>query len=213
MSSNTYGYIADTGPTQAYGSNNGVFDPADINDLIAENKWSGVGTLELIETQSVSSATADFTALQENTYDVHFFTFTDVHLTTQTELGYRLSNDSASSYETGYQFANQRGIASGSFAERKSTGQDSARLCGDIDAAAQSLGNGYMYLYNAGDSAKYTFSTSHMVFVDNTDAPAMEFGSQVYDHAEAIQAIRFGEGTGVTGVTSATISLYGIRYS
>ena len=34
MSSNTYGYIADTGPTQAYGSNNGVFDPADINDLI-----------------------------------------------------------------------------------------------------------------------------------------------------------------------------------
>ena len=213
MSSNTYGYIADTGPTQAYGSNNGVFDPADINDLIAENKWSGVGTLELIETQSVSSATADFTALQENTYDVHYFTFTDVHLTTQTELGYRLSNDSASSYETGYQFANQRGIASGSFAERKSTGQDSARLWGDIDAGAQYLGIGYMYLYNAGDSTKYTFSTSHMVFVDNTDTPAMEFGSQVYDHAEALQAIRFGEGTGVTSVTSATISLYGIRYS
>ena len=211
MSSNTYGYIADTGPTQAYDSNNGVFDPADINDLIAENKWSGVGTLEFIQTQSVSSATADFTALQENTYNVHFFTFTDVHLTTQTELGYRLSNDSASSYETGYQFANQRGISDGSFAERKSTGQDSARLCGDIDAAAHSLGNGYMYLYNAGDSTKYTFTTSHMVFIDNTGDATMEFGSQLYDHAEQIQAIRFGESTAMSAITSATISLYGIK--
>jgi hypothetical protein len=172
---------------------------------------AGLGSLELLQTQTVSSAVCDFTALQESTYNVHLFTFTDVHLTTQTEFGYKLSNDSASSYETGYQFANQRGISSGSFDERKSTGQDSARLCGDIDAAAHSLGNGYMYLYNAGYSTKYTFSTSHMVFVDNTDAPAMEFGSQVYDHAETIQAIRFGESTSTTAITSGTISLYGIK--
>ena len=52
-----------------------------------------------------------------------------------------------------------------------------------------------------------------MVFVDNADKPAMEFGSQVYDHAETIQAIRFGQGTTSSAMTSATISLYGIRYS
>ena len=169
------------------------------------------GQLELLQTQTVSSAVCDFTALQESTYNVHLFTFTDIHLTTQTEFGYKLSNDSATSYESGYHFANQRGISSGSFAERKSTSQTSVRLCGDIDAAAHSLGNGYMYLYNAGNSNKYTFSTSHMVFVDNSDSPAMEFGSAAYDHAETIQAIRFGESTSTTAITSGTISLYGIK--
>ena len=48
MSSNKYGYIADTGPEQAFRSNTGVFDPADINELIAENKWTNFGQLELI---------------------------------------------------------------------------------------------------------------------------------------------------------------------
>jgi len=172
-----------------------------------------LGKLEKIETQTISSATADFTTLNESTYNVHLFTFTDIHFDSQSEFGYRLSNDSGSTYETGYQFANQRGIADGSFAERKSTSQNTARLFGDIDSATNSLGNGYMYLYNAGDSAKYTFSTSHFVFVDNTDTPAMEFGSQVYDHSETIDAVRFGKGTGMSTMTSATISLYGIAES
>jgi hypothetical protein len=208
--SNEFGYIPES-PEQSFGNNKGIFTPTDIYDLTRADKYTQYGQLEHIQTQTVSSATADFTALQENTYNVHLFTFTDIHFGIQTELGYKLSNDSATSYESGYGFANQRGISNGSFAERKSTSQNSARLFGDIDAAAHSLANGYMYLYNAGDSTKYTFSTSHMVFVDNTDAPAFEFGSQLYDHAEAIQAIRFGQGTTTSAMTSATISLYGIK--
>ena len=121
--------------------------------------------------------------------------------------------DGGTSYETGYQFANQRGIADGSFAERKSSSQDSARLFGDIDEDAHSLGNGYMYLYNAGDSAKYTFATSHTVFSDFQDLAAFEFGSQVYDHSETINAVRFGASVSLTALTSATISLYGIAES
>jgi len=194
-------------------SNSGVFDVNDIRYLMDYQQWATFGELQLIETQTISSATADFTALQETTYNVHLFTFTDIHFGIQTELGYKLSNDGGTTFETGYQFANQRGISDGSFAERKSTSQNTARLFGDIDNGANSLGNGYLYLYNAGDSTKYTFSTSHMVFVDNADKPAMEFGSQVYDHAETIQAIRFGAGTSMGTMTSATISLYGIRFS
>ena len=169
------------------------------------------GSLILLQTQTASSSLLDFEALQESTYNVHFFTFTDINVTTQTEFGYRLSDDGGTTYETGYQFANQRGYASGTFAERKSTAQDTARLGGDITTDSNSVFNGYMYLYNAGDSTKYTFSTSHMVFMDNADKQATEFGSAVYDHAEQIQAIRFGEGTGTTAITSATISLYGIK--
>ena len=39
----------------------------------------------------------------------------------------------------------------------------------------------------------------------------MEYGGQIYAQGEAISAIRFGLGTGTTALTSATISLYGIR--
>ena len=80
MSSNKYGYIADTGPEQAFRSNTGVFNPADINELIAENKWTNFGQLELIETQTVSSAaaTVDFTSIQESTYNVHLLTWNNI---------------------------------------------------------------------------------------------------------------------------------------
>lgn len=207
--SNKYGYLTDV--EQSFKNNKGVFSVNEINELVADNKWTQYGQLELIETQTISSATADFTTLNESTYNVHLFTFTDIHFGSQSEFGYRLSNDNGSTYETGYQFANQRGIATGTFSERKSTSQNTARLFGDIDSATNSLGNGYMYLYNAGDSTKYTFSTSHFTFLDAGDDYAFEFGSQVYDHSETIQAVRFGLGTSMTSMTSADISLYGIR--
>jgi len=169
-----------------------------------------LGSLELIDTQSVSSAVCDFTSLGD--YDIHFLTFFDIEVTTQTEFGYRLSDDGGTSFETGYAFANQRGNASGTFDERKSTSQDSARLLGDLTTASTSRGSGYMYLYDAGDSNKYTFSTSQCTFVQGTTY-TMEFGSQAYATASTINGIRFGEGTGVTAITTGTISLYGIKES
>ena len=50
-------------------NNKGVFNPAEINELVADNKWTQYGQLELIETQTVSSAVAqvDFTSIQEST--------------------------------------------------------------------------------------------------------------------------------------------------
>ena len=205
-----YGYIPEA-PEQSFGNNKGIFTPKDIYDLTRADKYTNYGQLELIETQTISSATADFTALQETTYNVHLFTISDVHIGSQTELGYRLSNDGGTSYETGYQFGNTRLVADGGHASRQSTSQDSARLCGDIDAGAHSLANGILYLYNAGDSTKYTFSSSQMVFQDFQDLGAIEYGGQIYNHGEQMSAIRFGAGTGVTALTSATISLYGIK--
>ena len=171
------------------------------------------GSLEHIQTQTISSALADFTSLQETTYNVHLFTFTDIHFGSQTEFGYRLSNDGGSTFETGYQFANERITSDGGVSSRKSTGQNTARLFGDIDNGANSAGNGYMYLYNAGDSNKYTFSTSHFTFMNNDDKYASEYGSQVYNHQESISAIRFGQSTSMNSLTSAIISVYGIKDS
>jgi len=166
-----------------------------------------LGSLELIDTQSVSSAVCDFTSLGD--YDIHFLTFFDIEVTTQTEFGYRLSDDGGTTFETGYEFANQRGKASNSFDERKSTGQDSARLLGDLTTASTSRGSGYVYFYNL-KVPLYSSSTSNCTFTEGTTYCA-EFGSQQYANKSSINAIRFGEGTGVTAITTGTFSLYGIK--
>ena len=49
-------------------SNSGVFDVNDIRYLMDYQQWTGVGTLELIQTQTYSSAVSsvEFTNIKEN---------------------------------------------------------------------------------------------------------------------------------------------------
>jgi hypothetical protein len=58
-----------------------------------------LGKLELLQTQTISSATANFTSLDVSTYNVHLFTLSDLVVTTQTEFGLRVSDDGGSSYD------------------------------------------------------------------------------------------------------------------
>ncbi len=171
-----------------------------------------LGKLELLQTQTISSATANFTSLDVSTYNVHLFTLSDLVVTTQTEFGLRVSDDGGSSYEiSNYQFANQRGFASGIFDERKSDAQGSIRLGGDVTTDTNSVFNGYVYMYKAGDSSKYTFFTIHNTFMSGTTY-GFEFGSGVYAFASTINAIQFGEGI-LGAFSSGTISAYGIAES
>ena len=57
-----YGYKGADVP-QSFGNNKGVFDPADINNLVKDDKWTQYGQLELIETQTFTGVNAniDFT--------------------------------------------------------------------------------------------------------------------------------------------------------
>ena len=170
------------------------------------------GSLILLQTQTASSDLLDFEALEQSTYNVHFFTFTDINVTTQTEFGYRLSDDGGTSYETSYAFANQRGYASGTFVERKSEDQATARLGGDITTDSNSVFNGYMYLYNAGSGSKFTFSSSHFIYMNNSDAASTEYGSQMYATAATMNGISFGAATtGTTTLESGIISCYGLK--
>ena len=208
-----YGYVGreSDAPQQAFRANAGVLNPNDIIDLSNNNKLTQFGQIEFLETQTISDAVADFTTLQETVYDIHFFTFSDIHFGSQTEFGYRLSNDGGTSYETGYDFANFKIVDDGGTSPRKNTNQSTARLFGDIDNGGNSVGQGYMYLYGASNQTKYTTSTSHFVFENASDKFCTEWGGQGYDHTEQISAIRFGASTSMSNITSATISLYGIR--
>ena len=61
-----YGYIPEA-PEQSFGNNKGIFTPKDIYDLTRADKYTNYGQLELIETQTVSSAVSsvDFTNIKD----------------------------------------------------------------------------------------------------------------------------------------------------
>ena len=66
--SNDYGYIPSS-PTQAYGSNKGIFESNDVVDLINDSQWSRPGQLELIETKDLTGTTP---TVFNNSYSTYF---------------------------------------------------------------------------------------------------------------------------------------------
>jgi len=208
-----YGYIPEA-PEQSFGNNKGIFNPKDIYDLTRADKYTNYGQLELIETQTVSGVSAvNFTSIQESTYNVHYLTFNDLDLSDDQEnILVRFSNDSGSTYESGsnYDWAHQRNIASGSFLEVGSTTGTSIEINRLLGNATNETQNGYIYFYNLGDSAKYSFTTSHTTGIYYTGAIVSNFGSGVYHQAETINAIRVYI---VEGNMSGSLSLYGIAES
>ena len=178
-----------------------------------------LGKLELIETQTVSGAsTFDFTNLKESTYNVHFMTGI-IHFDGTANSNYdayiRVSNDGGSTYESGanyeYAYVNAKGEST-SFNERTDTASTYFRIEGAVDRSACSL-NFYIYLYNLGDSGKYSFMTfqdSAVIYVSGAEQLRARFGSQVYDVAETINALQFS--TNATQYdTDTVVSLYGIK--
>ena len=209
--SNKYGYSGVDIPDQAFRSNSGKFDPAEINELVADNKWTQYGQLEHIITSTASSSTIDFVNKFSN-HNVHLVVLNTLVPTTQTEFGIKFSNDSGSSYETtNYEFANQRCFVNGTFEERKSQSQSSIRLGGDVETSDNLCS--YIYIYNANDGSKYTFITQHSVFTGTSGGGGFgaEYGSGFYKQAETVNGIRIGEQTTATSFTSGTASLYGIK--
>jgi len=113
-----YGYKG-AEPTQSFGNNKGVFDPADINNLVKDDKWTQYGQLELIETQTVSVVSqVDFTNL--GTYNVHFMTFNDIHSVPDNVItSVRFFESEVLETASVYKFAYQYGNVNGSFGESK----------------------------------------------------------------------------------------------
>jgi hypothetical protein len=211
--SNKYGYLTDV--PQSFGNNKGVFSVNEVYDLSKADKWTNYGQLELIETQTVTSAVAgvDFTSLGD--YNVHFLT---VHsFSSATDYGavsLRVSTDGGSSFKTsGYQYATQYATTTG-FGEFKSTNYFAmTNFTGPNAGASPYSANCYIYLYNLLDSSKYSFATAN-----STSYPQISsvfecyMTSAVYSVAETNNAIRIYP-QNASNVDNATISLYGIAES
>ena len=207
--SSEFGYIPES-PEQSFGNNKGIFTPTDIYDLTRADKYTNYGQLELIETQTVSSASAlEFTDIKENIYNVHFMTCNN--LQTQTDgddILLRFYENGVLESASVYQEALEDGKANGSFGEVKSTGRSSIRVVFGLGTAGNELGHSYMYFYNLGDSAKFSFTTTQWAQLQTSSVFEMAFGSSVLPQASTVNKIRiFPENNTFSG----TVSLYGIK--
>jgi len=190
--------------------NTGLYTPSEILQLTKEGSWGG--SLELIQSQTVTSASAvDFTSLKGNLYNVHLLELINGHCADDNKaFTTQLSNDSGSSFETSnYQWAFQYMKSNGTFQEKKSTSDSAISLVHNIGNSTGEQVSGYIYYYNLNNSSKYSF-TNHQ-FTGMTQDPdyISTFGGGVYAVAETINAIRLL----ITSSTfaSATVNLYGVK--
>jgi len=206
--SSEFGYIPEA-PEQSFGNNKGIFTPTDIYDLTRADKFTNYGQLELIETQTFSGVNSvTFTNIKQNEYNVHFMTFNNCKsFSGQTNKQLLQLYEAGIGFETGnvYQFANQYGGSNGSFGINRSTSTNALRINGQTND--DNFHTQYVYLYNLGDSTKYSFMTSHSA--NWYTRLFMFFGSAVLPQASEIEQIKyFAEST---GNISGTVSLYGIK--
>jgi hypothetical protein len=166
------------------------------------------GKLELIETQTVSGVpNLSMTTIKENVYNVHLLVVNAYNPVSADRLGMQFFESGTRESASVYQYAYQYGYYTGAFNENRSTGDNHIKICPDEGTASTDTSNAYCYIYNAGDSSKYTFTTNQMVGTD-----FMRFGSGVLPQASTVDGIYlFGDNTGSN--FSLTASLYGIAES
>ena len=205
--SNEFGYVGTAKPTQAVLSNSGVFSVNEHKELVEDKKILTPGQLELIETKTITGtpSTFSFDSIKESEYNVHFMTITNNKpQTDDRHIMLRFKTGGSTDTATNYQYAMQRNNTGGS--EVKSTNDSKIWLAYNVGTNREGL-NGYFYIYDAGDSTKYTFVTSqNLHFGIGIDS---NFQSGVYDIANVVNGIEFSASAG--NVEHGTFSLYGIK--
>ena len=152
---------------QSFGNNSGIFSPTDIYDLTRADKFTNYGQLELIETQTISSAVAqvDFTSIQQHTYSVHLMTVNNVLFsgTGIANLRIRFFESGVVESSTVYEFAYQRMAANGTYSNPKSTAINHLRFT--TAGGNGGIHNGFSNFYNLGDIKKFSFQSTQSTYM------------------------------------------------
>jgi hypothetical protein len=182
--------------------NTGTYTPNEILQLEKDGHWGG--SLELIQSQTVSGVTTvDFTDIKENIYDVHFLTGI---LTGNGDSRPYLRFFENGTIEDGsvYEVAYQQ-IVIGSSSENRSTGVTNL----DFFVGASEVGQSsiaHCYIYNAGNSAKYTYQTMQGMM---TSTIRGQYGGGVLPQASVVDGFRIQ--TSSANTINGTIKLYGMK--
>ena len=190
-------------------SNSGVFDVNDIRYLMDYQQWTGVGNLELIQTQVVSGVTTvDFTSL--STYNVHFLTHSYLESsTTNVRYGVRFYESGVLQTGSEYRWAYSQQLDSGSTSDFYENAHSSIPIQLEQPTGAQ--GSGYTYFYNLLDSAQYSVITNQ--HNRSTGGIIAELGGGVLTEDSTVDGFQISCYDSSSAAFSGTFSLYGIRYS
>jgi hypothetical protein len=190
--------------------NTGLYTPSEILQLTKDGSWGG--SLELIAEQTASGnpSSIDFTSIKESIYDVHLIEMIGWLHSDTSQMAIRFYESGIVENSAVYQLAYQRGASDANFGEARSTGLNMLTLNSGVSTGTNRLRNGYFYVYNAGNSSKYTFITQQTSVIDNGGDFNMSFGGGVLPQASTVDGIKIlGYTTGT--FTSGTFKLYGVK--
>ena len=189
--------------------NTGLYTPSEILQLTKDGSWGG--SLELIEEQTFSSSVAqvDFTSIQESKYDVHFVNAKVKFGSGNSDLlGMRFFESGVLETASVYQVATQNGQSNGTFSEARQTAFNYIFLGETTDA----FQNVYCYLYNLGNSSKFSFATFQGIHLDSPQDAFFRFGGSVLPQASVVDGIRFFGGASGNNIgADFNIKLYGVK--
>ena len=191
--------------------NSGVFTTADALNLQAVGEWGG--TLEHIQTQTISSdvAQVDFTAIKEDKYDVHKLEIINaVSDTDDKDFSLRVSVGGTFDTDADYHRALYSLTANGNEEESYATTSSQMDITRNSGSATNEKTNARIYIYNAGNSAKYTFNTNQSTYINNDGYYKSTIGGGMYDQTGIVDGFRiFMDGSG--DIASGVFKLYGMK--
>lgn len=205
----SFGYLGDTSTKiKQQVKNQGVLSISEAYEL--EKAGHLGGSLELIQEQTVSGVTAiDFTSIQESKYDVHLLQTLDIEHTSTAQTRLQLFEGGVLETASVYQYAFLQGESNGNFYDTlrsQSEGfiyvtySNNGTNTGDLESS-------YIYLYNLGNSSKYSFVSMQSIFQDN-NVFKLQFGGGVLTQTSTVDGIRLDfQGASTNG----TAKLYGVK--
>ena len=191
--------------------NSGLYTPSEILQLEKDGHWGG--SLELIESQTISSDTAqvDFTNIKGAKYDVHLLQASNIkNATDNQQFAIRMSVGGTFDTDNDYQRAIFTISADGGTDESRDSNINNIFFTLNQGNATNEKGNGYAYFYNLHNSSKMSFVTLQTTTINVNGQYKMNFGGGVYDQTASVDGIRIFMSNG-SNIASGVFNLYGVK--
>ena len=198
-----YGYLGQT-PNQQV-KNSGVFSVGDAKALTDVGQLGG--SLEHIQTKTISDDSA--VAFDDlGNYKVHLFQWKNIHLDDNRDQNLRVKvGGSVQSASSTYARAMQ--VGSSSQDQDKDPNLDRLRLWAQTGADTGESVSGFLWMYCALDSTKYTTFNQHYAQIIYNGNFEGSFGGGAYKVNNVLSGVHFYPSSSV--MRNGSISLYGLK--
>ena len=158
-------------------------------------------------TMDGTASSYSLTSIEESTYNVHFVTAQNVYIATNGDrLKLRFIESGTIETSSVYDYASQQNSPAG-HNETKTDNSDSLAFIKNTGTSYNSVANGQMYVYNAGNSSTYTFNSYHSTAWDASGNYYSWFGSGHLHQNSTVDGFNFYSSANISG----TVRLYGVQ--